>query len=173
MVSIKSNMHVEQAKKIDDLGDSNVHGSNPINVRHAAYEEKKDANPWPMTEIASKLLNIQGEGAHVDCTNSLDLVMDMSIQLKRILVKPIQINMSQSLQLIKTTATQSMCYLVLMVKSVILILVVTILISCLQGNIVLNVVLLFPSLFLLRLNHLLLLLVWKTPLRISLHMHLT
>lgn len=34
-------MHVEQAKEIDYLGDSNVHGSNPINVRHAAHEEKR------------------------------------------------------------------------------------------------------------------------------------
>ena len=60
MVSTKSNMHVEHAKEVDALGDSNVHGCTLINMMHAAHEEEKAANPWPMIEIASKLLNIQG-----------------------------------------------------------------------------------------------------------------
>ena len=35
-------MHVDQAKEVDVLGDSNVHKFDPIDVLHATHEEKND-----------------------------------------------------------------------------------------------------------------------------------
>lgn len=52
----RSKMHVEQAKEVDALGDSNVK-SGLVNMMHATYEKEKDDNPWPMIEATSKLLN--------------------------------------------------------------------------------------------------------------------
>ena len=63
-------MHVEQAKEMDVLGDSNMYKSNPINVMNAFHKEQKDDNPWPITGATSKLLNTQREGTYADCTNS-------------------------------------------------------------------------------------------------------
>lgn len=44
-------MHIEHAKEMDVVGDSNMHKSDPINVMHAAHEEEKNDSPWPMTKL--------------------------------------------------------------------------------------------------------------------------
>ena len=86
-------MHVDQAKEVDVLGDSNVHKFDPIDVLHAAYEEKNDDSLWPMIETSSKLLKhkdwVYIPIAPIHSTILLDLIMAMHIQLKKILVKPI------------------------------------------------------------------------------------
>lgn len=44
-------MHIEHAKEMDVVGDSNMHKPDPINVMHAAHEEEKNDSPWPMTKL--------------------------------------------------------------------------------------------------------------------------
>lgn len=53
----RSRMHVEQAKEVDAIVDSNVHGSDSINVLHATYEKEKDQNPWPINENIPEPIN--------------------------------------------------------------------------------------------------------------------
>ena len=72
-------MHIDQAKEVDVLGDSNVHKYDPIDVLHAAHEEKHDESLWPMIETSSKLLNhkdwIYMPIAPIHSTILLDLIM--------------------------------------------------------------------------------------------------
>lgn len=168
---------VEQAKEVDALGDSNVHGSDPINVQLAAHEEDKDGNPWPMTETTSKLLNRQGR-RYADCTNSLNnFVRSHNGHADSIEEDPEEANSDEHVP--RSPIQQKGSHLIF-----------GHMLPCayskkyytrpssdgldfLQENFILNVVLLFKSLFLLRLNNLLLFLVWKALLRISLHMFLT
>ena len=86
-------MHVDQAKEVDVLADSNVHKFDPIDVLHTAHEENNDDILWPMIETSSKLLNhkdwVYMPIAPIRSTILLDLIMAMHIQLKKILVKPI------------------------------------------------------------------------------------
>ena len=44
-------MHVEHAKEMDVASDSNMYKSYPINVMHAAHEDEKNDDPWPMTKL--------------------------------------------------------------------------------------------------------------------------